>query len=224
MRFFYCFFMSLEAVSAISGEHFRRSILASLVAFVASLPVALFGGWLVSLLLGTEYFLLFTVAVLMCVSLISLSIAFSGFRAAQWMVTESVCVVLNRLEADVQTVTTVNEFSVKGRGNVVALSNVPVQSQETIRLIPVKSSNRLIEGVDEKDLRAFVEGIFVRGFSQRAWMGQQLPSGRTITTFADYDSLIQPLLTAGVIVDRKERSAGKLAYSSAEEVKQVLGL
>ncbi|HZQ09761.1 MAG TPA: hypothetical protein VFD70_24505 [Anaerolineae bacterium] len=223
MRFFIVF-MSLEAVSAISGEHFRRSILASLVAFVASLPVALFGGWLVALLFDADYFLPFTIAILLCVSLLSLSIAFNGFRVAQWMVTESVCVVLNRLDGDVQTVTTVNEFSVKGRGNVVALSNAPMQSQETIRLVPVKSSNRLIEGVDEKDLRAFVEGIFVRGFSQRAWMGQQLPTGRTITTFADYDALIQPLLTAGVIVDRKERSAGKLAYSSADEVKEVLGL
>lgn len=115
--------------------------------------------------------------------------------------------------------------NVKGRSNVVAVNSAG-QAVENIRLVGlnVNRPTRIVDGVDERDLVYFVERIFVRGHSKRAWLGEQLPSGKVVSTFADYNSLISPLIKAGLIVDRGERSAGKLITDNAGVMKRVLGL
>jgi len=218
--------MQHEQILSVSRAYLKRSFLFSALILFSAALLALPIGWLASVLIDSASFAVVAVFAFAIGFSFGLYLAVSGYRVSQWMLLESVNVVFNRSDAEIHALEQgiTNNIAVKGRGNVVAVGNTPTQTQEVIRLVPFKSSHRLIDGVDQNDLSAFIEGIFLRGHSQRAWMGQRLPSGRTITTFEEYDALIRPLLTAGVIVDRKERSAGKLAYASAQEVKEVLGL
>lgn len=215
--------MDYQTISTVSDEYFKRSMFGALIVFLLAIPLSIFAALFMYFVFDGAYLSAVVLVVSFLVSLISISILVDGFRFSQWTLNEFARMALDRFE---QSVSVTNNIAVKGRGNVVAVSNTPsqMQSQEVVRLVPVKSLSRLVNGVDENDLRAFVEGIFIRGHSQRSWMGQRLPSGREIESFQDYDALVKPLLVAGVIVDRKERSSGKLVYSSPDEVKQVLGL
>ncbi len=95
---------------------------------------------------------------------------------------------------------------------------------EKIRLIPVYNSGKEVDGVPPKDLRAFIRSIVIdKKWSQSHWVGQQMPSGRKVD-IPYYDSLLQPLIKAGFIVDRSHRKTGKLTCFDAEEVIQHLGL
>jgi hypothetical protein len=78
--------------------------------------------------------------------------------------------------------------------------------------------------VAEQDLLFFIERALIAGHAKRIWLGQELPSGKLVSTFEDYNQLLAPLLKAGVIVGRSERSAGKFAIDDAQEIKGRLGL
>lgn len=115
--------------------------------------------------------------------------------------------------------------SVKGRQNVVSV-NSNGQAVESVRLVPLTTASplRIIDGVQEQDLLYFVQRILLEGWAKRVWLGRELPSGKLVSTFGDYDQMIAPLLKAGVIVDRGERSAGRLTTDDAGEILGRLGI
>lgn len=206
--------MEIREIAEVAGLYMRRAVFASFAVFAFGVAIAWSAVVLAGPLAGAVAFLL--------LGSMALAVFKHGFDMGQWMVSESVCVLLDANDKANQQ----SSVAVSGRGNVVSVQNSPVavQSREVVRLVPVHSSNRLVEGVDENDLRHFVEQIFIRGFSQRAWLGQRLPSGRLVESFSDYDSLIKPLVVGGLIVDRGERKAGKLVVASPDEARQALGL
>lgn len=116
--------------------------------------------------------------------------------------------------------------SVKGRQNVVNVNSG--QAVENIRLVQLRSgagqSTRTIEGVPECDVLFACDRFPVIGHSQRQWMAAELPSGQVIKTFQDYCKLLEPFLKAELIVDRRERSAGRLVSRDPNELKRALGL
>ena len=119
----------------------------------------------------------------------------------------------------------ITNVNVKGRNNTVSVNSA--QTVEDVRLIPIhgaQKSARLIDGVPEADLIFFCERVPLIGHSKRAWFGQALPSGRTVNTFEIYDQLVAPLIKAGLIEGRGERSAGRLTTADSGEIKRVLGL
>lgn len=156
-----------------------------------------------------------------------LVIAFAWLAAlqdARWMMVETIARELESRDAEreaLQQGKVSTHVEQRGISNAVTVNNGPVES---IRLVPVRGSGTLVDGVPVEDLSAFVEGILLRGHSQRAWMGKQLPSGRTIATFEEYRGLVSPLVKAGLIVGRSERSAGQLVTRDLGEIKRVLGL
>jgi len=119
----------------------------------------------------------------------------------------------------------ITQVSVKGRSNVVSVNSAGA-GVESVRLVGVNLNRpaRMIEGVDERDLIFFCERAPVIGHVKRAWLGATLPSGKVVTTFEDYNQMIAPLLKAGCIVGRGERSAGKLVTGDVGELKRALGL
>ena len=95
---------------------------------------------------------------------------------------------------------------------------------EKVRLIPVYNSGKEVDGVPPKDLRTFIRSIVAdKKWSQANWVGQQMPSGRTVD-IEFYDAMIAPLVKAGFIVDRSHRKTGKLTCWDSEEIIQHLGL
>lgn len=91
-----------------------------------------------------------------------------------------------------------------------------------VRLIPVNRSEKLIEGVDPRDLRYFVEMQEQRGSGQKAWRRVPLPSGRRCND--EYHAkMIQALERAKVWEGRGPRTSGKLRID-AEQVISLLGL
>lgn len=157
----------------------------------------------------------------------------SGMAHAQWLVSEQIAVLLdrvdaesNKLNAEADTIRSngiTQNFTTQGTHAKVTVNNAPSINQD-IRLIPVKGNGVFIDGVEETDLADFVERIFVVGYATRNLMGYTLPSGATIDSFAEYDKHITPLVKAGVIVGRSERRKGQLTAQSAQEVKQILGI
>jgi len=121
------------------------------------------------------------------------------------------------------TATQTTNVSVKGRSNIVSV-NSQGQGVENIRLVPVRGNTRLIDNVPECDLLHFVERALIAGHSKRVWLGAQLPSGKLVSTFEDYNQLVAPLVKANIIADRGERSAGHFTSSDAGEIKRLLGL
>ena len=99
--------------------------------------------------------------------------------------------------------------------------------EEAIRFIPV-GGGRLVDeaakSAARKDLVYFIEKLPELGHTWRAWQGQQLPSGRTINDFGDYDKLIAPLVKAGIVAGRDERVKGELVITDPAEIKKLLGL
>lgn len=152
----------------------------------------------------------------------------SAYRGYYYTIVEHAAAMIGRVDAESEAVRASGLVqNVQARGHArITVNNAPAINapQEIVRLVPVHTTGRLIDSVAEADLAAFVDGIFIRGHSQRAWMGQRLPTGRQITTFAEYDALIQPLLKAGIIIDRTERKAGKISVATADEAKEILGL
>lgn len=107
----------------------------------------------------------------------------------------------------------------------VRIVDMPPPAPEQIRIIPYRGNpqTRLIDGVDERDLAAFVDGLATRGHSQRAWLTQALPSGRVIDAEL-WMQLSAPLRKAGIITDVRERSAGSLVESDPTRIKEILGI
>jgi len=95
---------------------------------------------------------------------------------------------------------------------------------EEIRIVPYKGPGKLIDGVIPEDLRYFVESITqTQDWTQRAWRGVKMPSGRRCDN--DYWAAMTGILRkTGVIVDAGPRATGRLTTKSAEEVMHLLGL
>lgn len=121
--------------------------------------------------------------------------------------------------------TTQTTVSVKGRQNVVSVNSTG-QAVESVRLVPLTTAQpvRVIDGVQEQDLAYFIQRMMIAGWTARAWFGQTLPSGKQISTFDDYNLLMNPLLKAGVIVDRGNRSAGHLTTDDPSAILGRLGI
>ena len=98
-----------------------------------------------------------------------------------------------------------------------------VVDREIVRFIPV-GGGRLVEGPTKEDLIYFIDQLPQLGHTWRAWQGQKLPSGKVINDFAEYDELIEPLVKAGVVKGRYERSAGELVVTDPAAIKQSLRL
>lgn len=138
----------------------------------------------------------------------------------EWQQNQETMREVARTVAEQQT--TVN---VKGKSNIVSVnSGAPTVEQVRLVGVNVNAPRRALDGVDERDLIYFCERAVIAGHSKRVWLGQTLPSGKLVSTFADYDQMIAPLLKAGLIVGRGERSAGKLVTDDAGELKRALGL
>lgn len=95
---------------------------------------------------------------------------------------------------------------------------------EEIRIVPYRGPGKLIDGVIPEDLRHFVETITqTQDWTQRAWRGVKMPSGRRCDN--DYWAAMTGILRkTGVIVDAGPRATGRLTTKSAEEVMHLLGL
>jgi len=95
--------------------------------------------------------------------------------------------------------------------------------KDNVRIIPVYGG-KFIDEVDERDLAKFVEVICATGkFTQRDWQRYEMPSGRVVDN--EYHArLIAPLTKLGFIIDRSERSAGKLIERNPDVIKDKIGL
>jgi len=140
-------------------------------------------------------------------------------RFEQWVENQKAAREIARIQATQATM-----VSVKGRSNVVSVNSGSQVENTRLVGLNIHRPARFIEGVPECDLTHFLERAVIAGHSKRVWLGQTLPSGKVVTTFQDYDQMIAPLLKAGLIVGRGERSAGKLVTDDAGELKRALGL
>ena len=98
--------------------------------------------------------------------------------------------------------------------------------RQDVRLIPVYKggSEPSVDGVEPRDLRAFIRTIVSTGdWTQDTWRGQQMPSGRK-TDNVYYDKLVTPLVKAGFIVKRGSRKTGHLVCRDADVILDRLGL
>lgn len=141
-------------------------------------------------------------------------------RFSEWQANQGTARDVVKIQA-----TQITNVQVKGRSNVVSV-NSQGQAVESVRLVPLASATpvRMIDGIAEQDLLHFIERALVIGHSKRAWLGAQLPSGRMVSTFEDYDQLVAPLVKCKVIDGRGERSAGHFTTDNAQEIAARLGL
>lgn len=110
----------------------------------------------------------------------------------------------------------------KGRGNTVVIGQSQVT--EDVRLIPVRTSGKLVDGLPVEDVAAFIDRACLAGHSKRSILGLELPSGARVTSFGQYDQFIQILTKSGVLVGRGDRSAGHLTTNDPQAIKTLLGL
>ena len=103
---------------------------------------------------------------------------------------------------------------------VVLASGFVSHDGQMVRTVPV-AVPRLIDGCEEHDLIAFIDGLSFRGHAKRGWMRVRLPSGR-ICDEPYYNLLVAPLVKIGAVVDRGPRKAGKLVMEP-DEMKIRLG-
>jgi len=94
---------------------------------------------------------------------------------------------------------------------------------ERVRLVPV-NKRVMVNGVDSEDLALFARAAIGSGdWTQAAWRGRHMPSGRRCTN--DYHAaLMGVLVKAGIVQDYGPRSKGYLAVSDTEAALQRLGV
>jgi len=94
---------------------------------------------------------------------------------------------------------------------------------ERIRIVPYRGTARLVDGVPEQDLSAFIDGLAIKGHTSRAWIGYSMPSGALVD--AEYWMLLcKPLRKIGVIEAVSPRKKGRLTTTDAAYIKSLLGL
>ena len=94
-----------------------------------------------------------------------------------------------------------------------------------VRIVPYRGPGTLLDGVVvPEDLRYFVETVVkTNDWTQRAWRGVRLPSGKRCDN--EYWAAMTGILRkTGIIVDAGPRSTGRLTTSDASEVLSLLGL
>jgi len=98
-----------------------------------------------------------------------------------------------------------------------------VGQPERVRLVPV-NRRVMVNGVDSEDLALFARAAIGSGdWTQAAWRGRHMPSGRRCTN--DYHAaLMGVLVKAGIVQDYGPRSKGYLAVSDTEAALQRLGV
>lgn len=108
--------------------------------------------------------------------------------------------------------------------------NADGQVGPDIRLVPVRSATTVgVErGMDVEDLRYMISRLdfdHQRGWTVREWLNERLPSGREIVSadVGPYMEFIRILERIGALVDRSERSKGRLTMPR-EEIERLLGL
>jgi hypothetical protein len=103
---------------------------------------------------------------------------------------------------------------------------------ETIRLLPVRAQAPRIrlsgeddDGYEPDDMAALVHHAYAgrKNHTARSFYGMVLPSGRTIAGYPDVAPFLHTLETAGLLVDRAERKAGRLV-GDEDEARDRLGL
>lgn len=92
--------------------------------------------------------------------------------------------------------------------------------REVARVVSVAKPERLIDGVNEKDLLSFVQGIELRGWARSGWAGRMMPSGRRVDS-TYHSQLVACVEKCGGIVERKKGSAGRLALTPGEIVERL---
>jgi hypothetical protein len=97
-----------------------------------------------------------------------------------------------------------------------------------IRLVPVRSATTVgVErGMDVEDLRYMISCLdyeHQRGWTVREWLNERLPSGREIVAadVGPYAEFIRILERIGALVDRSERSKGRLIMPPAEIMRRL---
>jgi hypothetical protein len=103
-------------------------------------------------------------------------------------------------------------IAVRGPGSTVFASD---RAAEVV-------TRTLLDGADEADLAAFVDGLATHQLARRSWIGLKLPSGRTVDP-EYYDRLIAPLVKVGAVVGRREKVSGTIVMGPPE-IKRRLGL
>jgi len=94
-----------------------------------------------------------------------------------------------------------------------------------VRIVPYKGPGTLLDGVVvPEDLRYFVETVVkTNDWTQRAWRGVRLPSGKRCDN--EYWAAMTGILRkTGIIVDAGPRSKGRLTTTDATRVLDLLGL
>ncbi len=139
--------------------------------------------------------------------------------ASPWLLAFAVLLwlVWRRLWAGLEDLAGADLDGIGGRG---AAQSQAVDSD--VRLIPVKGAV-MVDGVDQRDLGEFVDGLAVRGVGGRAWVGQKLASGRVVD-WPYHAKLCAILEKAGIVQGRGSRKAGYLVTSDAAEIRQALRL
>lgn len=204
----------------------RRGILFLVVCdfCIAVFTAVLLGIIFASTILALAAFLLFVIAsALACTNLV-----LNTIKQSQWLLTEPLVCLMDRLDSEskaMQSHGIVQQNNARGHAKIT-VQNAPSfnQTQEIVRLVPIRTSNKLVDDIDETDLAAFIDRMFIVGHSVRALMGTQLPSGKKIDTFETLSQHMNPLLKTGIIKDRSERKKGYLTVETPEQAKQLLGL
>lgn len=105
--------------------------------------------------------------------------------------------------------------------NYVPLGSAP---GEDMRIVPLRTYDRLIDRVPQRDIAWFCLGLS-RGLkhTQRTWMTKRAPSG-TLVDPAYWYSLCQPLRKAEIIKGADERRAGVLTTRDLDRMLTILGV
>jgi len=112
-------------------------------------------------------------------------------------------------------------YDAESRPTVIDAHSPPAPEQ--IRLVPYRGPSRLIDGVPASDLRFFIDGLKIRGHTQRPWIGQIMPSGRRVDV-EYWQQLVEVLKKAGVVVGAGPRQAGTLTTTDAQEIAELVGV
>jgi len=95
---------------------------------------------------------------------------------------------------------------------------------DIMRIVPYQGgSTLLVDGVDDRDLRAFVMGLPIKGHTQKNWIGVKMPSGATVTP-EYWTRLCSPLRKIGVLQGVERRKAGTLTIDDPDRILDLLGL
>jgi hypothetical protein len=109
-------------------------------------------------------------------------------------------------EAAARPMTIQTNVDARGVGNAVAVHNTPIV-QENIRIVPVHTPHKLIDGIPEAALAFFIDQYEIRSWSQRDWVDQgiRLPGMKEPVDYDIWRQLIGEIEKVEGIPPVKER-------------------